>query len=67
VSFRLPERLTALLRALARRNRRTLSGETQIALENHLAAHGLLSGPSIDSHDGQDVSADGGTGRSKRM
>jgi len=41
VSFRLPEPLTAQLRLLAGRNRRTLSGEAQIALEQHLAAQGL--------------------------
>jgi hypothetical protein len=29
------------LRLLAKRNRRTLSGEAQMALENHVAAHGL--------------------------
>ena len=56
VSFRLPERLTALLRVLAQRNRRTLSGETQIALENHLAAHGLLPGPSTHGDDAKDAS-----------
>jgi predicted DNA-binding protein len=42
VSFRLPQPLTARLRALAKRNRRTLSGEAQLALEIHLAANGLL-------------------------
>lgn len=40
-SFRLPEPLMELLRRLARENRRTLSGELQVALEHHLAAHGL--------------------------
>lgn len=48
VSFRLPEPLTAQLRALAQRNRRTLSGEVQMALEKHLAAHGLWC-PETDS------------------
>jgi hypothetical protein len=62
VSFRLPERLTALLRVLAQRNRRTLSGETQIALENHLAVHGLLPGPTTEEVDGKDISADHAAG-----
>ena len=39
VSFRLPDYLMAQLRVLARRNRRTLSGEAQLAFENHLAAN----------------------------
>jgi predicted DNA-binding protein len=42
VSFRLPQELTSRLRTLAKRNRRTLSGEAQLALEYHLAANGLL-------------------------
>ena len=41
VSFRLPEALMEYFRALARRNRRTLSGEVRIAIENHLAANGM--------------------------
>jgi hypothetical protein len=41
VSFRLPENLMELFRVLASRNRRTLSGEVRIAIENHLAANGL--------------------------
>ena len=40
VSFRLPDQVMKQLRRLARRNRRTLSGEAQIAFENHLAANG---------------------------
>jgi len=40
VSFRLPDQVMTQLRKLARRNRRTLSGEAQIAFENHLAANG---------------------------
>jgi predicted transcriptional regulator len=40
VSFRLPDQVMKQLRKLARRNRRTLSGEAQIAFENHLAANG---------------------------
>ncbi len=41
VSFRLPEPLMVQLRLLAKRNRRTLSGEAQIAFESHLTANGL--------------------------
>jgi hypothetical protein len=41
VSFRLPEGLMELFRSLAARNRRTLSGEVQVAIESHLAAHGV--------------------------
>jgi hypothetical protein len=41
VSFRLPEQLMDQLRALARKNRRTLSGEAQIAFEQHLTALGV--------------------------
>src|SRR5437879_514088 len=37
VSFRLPDSLMELFRSLATRNRRTLSGEVRIAIENHLA------------------------------
>jgi hypothetical protein len=44
VSFRLPEALMDLFRTLADRNRRTLSGEVRIAIENHLAANGVPSG-----------------------
>jgi hypothetical protein len=40
VSFRLPNHLVALVRALAVQNRRTLSGEVHVALERHLTAHG---------------------------
>lgn len=36
VSFRLPEDLMAKLRELAKKNRRTLSGELQIAIEERL-------------------------------
>jgi predicted DNA-binding protein len=39
VSFRLPESLMEELRILAKLNRRTLSGEVQIALETHLHNH----------------------------
>lgn len=41
VSFRLPEPLMDSFRRLASRNRRTLSGEVRIAIENHLAANGV--------------------------
>jgi predicted DNA-binding protein len=41
VSFRLPEGLMDSFRKLADRNRRTLSGEVRIAIENHLAANGV--------------------------
>ena len=41
VSFRLPEQVMDELRILARRNRRTLSGEAQLAFENHLSANGV--------------------------
>lgn len=41
VSFRLPEDLMESFRTLAIRNRRTLSGEVRIAIENHLAANGI--------------------------
>ncbi len=41
VSFRLPEDLMAELRDLAKRNRRTLSGELHLAIEEHLRRHGL--------------------------
>jgi hypothetical protein len=44
VSFRLPEPLVEKLRVLAKRNRRTLSGEAQMAFENHLGQNGLWSG-----------------------
>jgi predicted DNA-binding protein len=37
VSFRLAEELMHQLRLLAEQNRRTLSGEVRLALENHLA------------------------------
>jgi hypothetical protein len=43
VSFRLPEPLVEQLRVLARANRRTLSGEAQLAFEKHLQKHGLWS------------------------
>ena len=50
VSFRLPEPLMVQFRLLAGRNRRTLSAEAQLALENHLAAHGLwTSGPATEN------------------
>jgi hypothetical protein len=43
VSFRLPESLVEQLRTLAKRNRRTLSGEAQMAFESHLTQFGLWS------------------------
>jgi hypothetical protein len=43
VSFRLPDGLVEQLRVLARTNRRTLSGEAQVAFENHLQRNGLWS------------------------
>ena len=45
VSYRLPERLTEAIRELAKRNRRTLSGEVQLALEAHLASNGIVLSP----------------------
>jgi predicted DNA-binding protein len=48
VSFRLPESLMEELRNLAKLNRRTLSGEVQIALEKHLQNNGSLANPSQD-------------------
>jgi predicted DNA-binding protein len=45
VSFRLPVQLMARLRRLAGSNRRTLSGEVQVALENHLAQAARRNGP----------------------
>lgn len=36
VSFRLPDTLMEELRELAKKNRRTLSGELQMAIEEHL-------------------------------
>jgi hypothetical protein len=56
VSFRLPETLMDAFRDLANRNRRTLSGEVRIAIENHLAASGVR----IDD---RSVSLPGGDGR----
>jgi hypothetical protein len=47
VSFRLPEPLVEQLRVLAKRNRRTLSGEAQMAFENHLSRSGLWSGDGL--------------------
>jgi len=44
VSFRLPEALMDELRTLAKLNRRTLSGEVQIALEKHLQNNGKADG-----------------------
>lgn len=41
VSFRLPDELMAQIRELAKKNRRTLSGEVQIALELHLQTNGF--------------------------
>jgi hypothetical protein len=41
VSFRLPDEVMDELRILAKRNRRTLSGEAQLAFEKHLAASGV--------------------------
>lgn len=39
MGLRLPDELQASLRALAAKNRRTLTAEIQIALEKHLADH----------------------------
>lgn len=47
VSFRLPDEVMAEMRNLASKNRRTLSGEVQIAMEQHLRANGLA------EHDGK--------------
>jgi hypothetical protein len=55
VSFRLPEALVEQLRVLAKRNRRTLSGEAQMAFENHLGQSGLWSGDG-PSGDGKEAS-----------
>lgn len=41
VSFRLPDELMEHLRRLAKQNRRTLSGEVQLALEQHLENNGI--------------------------
>src|SRR5262245_42319092 len=41
VSFRLPQSLMARFRKLAEKNRRTLSGEAQLAFENHLSTNGF--------------------------
>lgn len=49
VSFRLPEALMAQFRLLAEQNRRTLSGEAQLALEKHLTDHGLSLTPDGDA------------------
>ena len=49
VSFRLPDPLVDQLRALAKKNRRTLSGEAQVAFESHLHRNGLLT-PDGESH-----------------
>ena len=54
VSFRLPDQVMELMRTLARRNRRTLSGEAQIAFESHLAAN-RLDGPLKDKGQGKEV------------
>jgi len=43
VSFRLPEELMVEMRRLAKHNRRTLSGEVQIAMEKHLHENGFAS------------------------
>jgi predicted DNA-binding protein len=40
VSFRLPDDLMEQIRLLARSNRRTLSGEVQLAIEKHLESNG---------------------------
>jgi predicted DNA-binding protein len=58
VSFRLPEALMERFRALARKNRRTLSGEAQVALESHLAAQELDSGVSDRRTQGNQQEAD---------
>jgi hypothetical protein len=55
VSFRLPENLMESFRALADRNRRTLSGEVRIAIENHLAANGVAA----DDAPGENRGVDG--------
>jgi hypothetical protein len=54
VSFRLPEELMESFRALADRNRRTLSGEVRIAIENHLAANSVPSDTEKPSGDGRE-------------
>lgn len=41
VSFRLPDDLMDDLRTLAKKNRRTLSGELQLAIERHLDHQGV--------------------------
>lgn len=41
VSFRLPDELMERVRRLAKQNRRTLSGEVQLALERHLQIRGV--------------------------
>ena len=40
VSFRLPKQLMEKVRRLAKKNRRTLSGEVQLAIEQHLQVNG---------------------------
>jgi hypothetical protein len=54
VSFRLPEELMEPLRVLAKKNRRTQSGELQIAIEAHLRANGLATPPGRHGPDGID-------------
>jgi predicted DNA-binding protein len=44
VSFRLPDALMQRFRRLALANHRTLSGEVQLALENHLDNHRQIIG-----------------------
>jgi hypothetical protein len=41
VSFRLPDDLVEQMRVLAEQNRRTLSGEVQMAFEKHLSSNGF--------------------------
>jgi hypothetical protein len=54
VSFRLPDTLMAELRELAKKNRRTLSGELQMAIEDHLRRQANPAPPlGIPTTDGQ--------------
>ncbi len=53
VSFRLPEDLMEKLRELAKTNRRTLSGELQIAIEEHLKRGAALTRSTMGDGDGQ--------------
>ena len=57
VSFRLPPDLMEEMRALAKQNRRTLSGEVQLALEMHLSSNGKPASPSNVSSKELDLSS----------